>query len=260
MTPSARRAGILTGLILSMVCALGFAHRSRGDLAARCRAEVEAREARESELDEQREAHAAEMDAVGRRIAALESELARERGLREAADGRDVAAGRPEAELEAAKAELARAYARIGELERGDGGDIWGGKVRLVEGKNVDGLTALREEARVGLVVTINGAVMKEGTEFVFDAGDEEKILCGEDEQAGTRENSMKVKVRNVWGSRDVEPAPTAEPQRFDGGLNQGIDYVDPAEVAGKLEEIRSLMAELKEVQREQVNQSTLVE
>jgi multidrug efflux pump subunit AcrA (membrane-fusion protein) len=259
MTPSARRAGILAGLVLSLVCALGFAHRSTGEIAEQCRAEAEGREAREAELDAQRAAHEEQMDAMNQRVAALESDLARERGLREAADGRAVEAGRPDAELEAAKAELERAYARIGELERGDAGDTWGGKVRLVDGKQVDALTALREEKRVGVVVTINGAVAEEGTEFVFDAGDEE-ILCGGDEKAGTRKNSMKVKVKNIWGSREVEPAPTAEPQKFDGGLNQGIDYVDPAEVAEKLERIRGLLTELKEVRREQIDLSTVVE
>ncbi len=260
MTPSARRAGILAGLVLSLVCALGFAHRSTGEIAAQCRAEAEGREAREADLEAQRAAHAEEMDAMSRRVAALESDLARERGLREAADGRAVEAGKPHAELEAARAELDRAYARIGELERGDGGETWGGRVRVVEGTRLDALTALRDEKRVGIVVTINGAVTEEGTEFVLQEGEEEKILCGRDgeEEMGTK--STKVKMKGVWGTPQIGPEPVAEPQRFEGGLNQGIDYVDPAEVTEKLQEIRKVLAELKEVQREHKDLTTIVE
>lgn len=251
MTPSARRAGILTGLILSMVCALGFAHRSRGDLAARCRAEVEAREARESELDEQREAHAAEMDAVGRRIAALESDLARERGLREELGGRVIEAAKPDAELEAAKAELARAYARIGELERGDGGEVWGSHVRLVEGKQVDAVhvwgslsPGKRSEPAIA------EAPLEEGTEVVFEDTDEPRIRSVGGPEGGVRIRSS-IKIQKPLEDLGVD---TLEPQRFEGGLNQGIDYVDPAEVSEKLEEIRKVMVALKEVQREETD------
>ncbi len=239
MTPSARRAGIVTGLVLSMVCALGFAHRSSGEIAAQCRAETEAREAREAELEAQRAERAAEMDAVNRRIAMLESDLARERELREAAEGRAVEAAKPQAEAEAVKAELERAYARIGELERGVGEDTWGNHARILKGKQVDGELGIVSES----------AVVEEGTEATFELepDDEPRIRS-------TARVNRKVRVGGPIVIGDVvvtEGEPVVPAQRFEGGLNQGIDYVDPADLKEKLEEIRKILVEAKQIRRE---------
>ncbi|MCC6740556.1 MAG: hypothetical protein IT452_16045 [Planctomycetia bacterium] len=234
MTPASRRAGLVAGLVLSLLCALGFAHRNTGDIADQCRAEMEARDARDAELESARASHAAEMEAVKRRIAELESDVARERGLREEADVRAAAAARPGAELEATKAELARAYDRMREMERGATGSAAAelAGVQVLEG---EGGGSVEEPAG-------NGAVF--GTRLVVVSGTESRIR-------DARGKYLTIETR-AGLNQGVDYVAPEKPQGFEGGLNQGESYVDPYETGEKLEELRAVIDELRQVQKEQ--------
>lgn len=231
MTPSSRRAGLVAGLVLSLACALGFAHRNTGDIAEQCRAEMEAREARDAELESARAAHAAEMEAVKRRIAELESDVARERGLREEADRRAEAAARPGSDLEAAKAELARAYDRIREMERGG--------------------AAAEPPVMAGILVQEGdgGGAPEEptsqfGTRLVATSGTESRIR--------SRVVEYRLVDARAGLNQGVDYVPSEGPQRFEGGLNQGESYVDPYENEEKLEQLKDVIGQLKQIQKEQ--------
>lgn len=234
MTPASRRAGLVAGLVLSLVCALGFAHRNTGDIAERCRAEMDAREAKDAELESARAAHAAEMEAVNRRIASLESDVARERGLREEADRRAEAAARPGAELEAAQAELARAYGRIRELEQG------GAPVPMSEMANL--------ELRVG----DDGGALSALPENGHPREERLVVLGGTEPRIRARLVEFEVTAPSGALNQGVDYVAPAGPQVFEGGLNQGAAYVDPAGTGEELERIRGVVEQIKQIQKSQ--------
>ena len=68
MTPSFRSTGILAGLALSALCALGFAQNSSRQWAARWTAEASIREEREAELDASKRQRDEEMAAMEKTV------------------------------------------------------------------------------------------------------------------------------------------------------------------------------------------------
>jgi hypothetical protein len=218
MQPAARRSACLAALVLAALVALGGVNRSRNDWVARCEAEGASRAELESAEAERDRVHAEETDAMNRRIALLESDLARERELRSGAEARAVAAGKPVADEEALRGELARAYGRIQELERGDVAQ------ELLELKDVQEKLAGQSERRRDLAVRLveSDCEGKEKTGCKLEEAPEDG---NGSETKGVTASLGEVKIRV---SKVIEVIRKIDDgrQTFDGGMNQGVDYV----------------------------------
>ncbi|MEK7467111.1 MAG: hypothetical protein AAB074_06820 [Planctomycetota bacterium] len=265
MTPAFRRNGILAGLALSSLCALGFAQRSSNEWVLRWRAESEVREMRETELEAVQRERCLEMEAMQKRVALLESELAREREHRLAAEASATVAARPATELEASRAELDRAYARIGELERSDATVVKFGKDVTIMRRT---LQRAAEDAEAETAALATAVTFQEAGEYEIvmapEAGDRIRsayIGTIVEITDSTVPLPQKFEGGLNQGVDFAEPAaPSGEPQSLGAGLNQGANYVDPEEASQvkrlgcKFTELKKLVEEVKEVQRTQEN------
>ncbi|MCE9581515.1 MAG: hypothetical protein K8T20_03255 [Planctomycetes bacterium] len=203
MSPASRRAGILAGLALAALLALGFVHQSRLEWTLRCRAEAELRMEREAEMEQLRAAHAEELRGMKDRVALLESDLAKEREQRAGSEAPAVQRADPALELEASKGELARAYARIAELERG--APEVGASVAALR----DGTLG---EAKV-LRLRICEEIQAKDVVAAFEADASTALVDIPQEKLG--------KIVQVIRQIDLEP---------EGAMNQGVDYLAPPE------------------------------
>jgi hypothetical protein len=251
MTPLFRRNGILAGLALSALCALGFVQRSSHEWAMRWEVEAEARETREAELEAAKLERNAEMELMQRRVALLESELAREREVRASAEERAASAEKPSAELEAAKAELERAYGRIGQLEAGDA------IVRLATPGCEMEVGVFVEEKHCGRIRACASDLLREDV-----ARRSGKLEAIEDPVSANVDGALNQGVDYVDPSEEVVLEPidvVIREESWGEPLNQGTSYVEreaPAsqeDMKKKIEAIRHLIGEMQEAQREQL-------
>jgi hypothetical protein len=231
MMPGARRNLLLGGLTLAAVFALFNVAQSRDSWFARFEEESAARAAREAEIEERQKSHEEEIARFERRVAEMQSDLEIAREERASAERKAASALAPSEELASAKAELDRAYGRIRELETGaDAPGIFSGQIR---GKAVRFLASSKSPPLSGEKLTFlaegDGGSAEPPTR-VRDLPVEGKLVEMSATEVRIRAAIERIQAGDVILGRRIESANPGQPapQRFEGGLNQGVDYVEP--------------------------------